>query len=63
MVTEVTHPGSSDSAIRDKMLMPTDVANAVQFVILSSPKCCPLEVLLYPQNDVMKYLSGAQSKL
>ena len=63
MVTETTHPGSSASDVRDKMLVPLDIANAVQFVLMSSDRCCPLEILLYPQDDVMKYLSGKKSKL
>ena len=63
MVNEITHPGASNKDIRNKMIPANDVANAVNFVLNSSSKCCPLEMLLYPQDDVMKYLVGTNSKL
>lgn len=39
---------------RSKMLTPEDVAEAVYTVVTSSPRCCPLEVILQPQHDPMK---------
>lgn len=39
---------------RDKMLSPADVAEAVYEVAVSSPRCCPAEIVLYPQHDPLK---------
>ncbi len=33
-----------------RMLQPTDVADAVEFVLSSSPTCCPTELVLRPQR-------------
>lgn len=55
-------PGYVDTALippnrrvdRDKMLSPADVAEAVYEVAVSSPRCCPAEIVLYPQHDPLK---------
>jgi NAD(P)-dependent dehydrogenase (short-subunit alcohol dehydrogenase family) len=39
---------------RSKMLSPEDVAQAVYEVIVSSARCCPLEIILQPQHDPIK---------
>jgi NADP-dependent 3-hydroxy acid dehydrogenase YdfG len=39
---------------RSKMLSPADVAEAVYEVAVSSPRCCPAEIVLYPQHDPLK---------
>jgi NADP-dependent 3-hydroxy acid dehydrogenase YdfG len=36
---------------REKMLRPEDVAEVVYEVMTSSPRCCPLEIVLHPQHD------------
>lgn len=36
---------------REKMLRPEDVAEVVYEVATSSPRCCPLEIILHPQHD------------
>lgn len=55
-------PGYVDTALippnrrvdRSKMLSPEDVAEAVYTVATSSPRCCPLEIVLHPQHDPLK---------
>jgi len=55
-------PGYVDTALippnrrveRSKMLSPEDVAEAVYGVVLSSPRSCPLEIVLHPQHDPLK---------
>jgi NAD(P)-dependent dehydrogenase (short-subunit alcohol dehydrogenase family) len=55
-------PGYVDTALvppnkrvdRSKMLSPDDVAEAVYDIVLSSPRCCPLELVLHPQYDPLK---------
>lgn len=55
-------PGYVDTALippnrrvdRDKMLSPADVAEAVYEIAVSSPRCCPAEIVLYPQHDPLK---------
>ena len=39
---------------RSKMLSPQDVAEAVYNITVSSPQCCPAEVVLQPQYDPLK---------
>jgi hypothetical protein len=39
---------------REKMLQPEDIAEVVYEVVTSSPRCCPLEIVLHPQHDPMK---------
>ncbi|HKA07421.1 MAG TPA: SDR family oxidoreductase [Gemmataceae bacterium] len=39
---------------RGKMLSPEDVAQAVYEVAISSPRSCPLEIVLQPQRDPFK---------
>lgn len=39
---------------REKMLQPEDIAEVVYEVVTSSPRCCPLEIVLQPQHDPMK---------
>ena len=39
---------------RSKMLSPEDVAQAVYEVAISSPRSCPLEIILQPQRDPLK---------
>lgn len=39
---------------RTKMLSPDDVAEAVYNVVVSSPQCCPVELVLQPQHDPLK---------
>jgi len=55
-------PGYVDTALippnrrvdRSKMLSPEDVAEAVYEVVVSSARCCPLEIVLQPQRDPFK---------
>ncbi len=55
-------PGYVDTALippnrrvdRSKMLSPEDVAEAVYEVVVSSARCCPLEIVLQPQHDPLK---------
>lgn len=55
-------PGYVDTALippnrrvdRSKMLSPEDVAEAVHEVVVSSARCCPLEIVLQPQRDPFK---------
>jgi NAD(P)-dependent dehydrogenase (short-subunit alcohol dehydrogenase family) len=55
-------PGYVDTALippnrrvdRRKMLSPEDVAEAVYEVVVSSARCCPLEIVLQPQHDPLK---------
>lgn len=55
-------PGYVDTALippnrrvdRSKMLSPEDVAHAVYEVVISSARCCPLEITLQPQHDPFK---------
>lgn len=55
-------PGYVDTALippnrrvdRSKMLSPADVAEAVYEVAVSAPRCCPAEIVLYPQHDPLK---------
>ena len=55
-------PGYVDTALippnrrvdRSKMLSPEDVAEAVYGVVVSSARCCPLEIVLQPQHDPFK---------
>jgi len=57
-------PGYVDTALippnkrvdRSKMLSPEDVAEAVYDIVLSSPRCCPLELVLHPQCDPLKLI-------
>jgi NADP-dependent 3-hydroxy acid dehydrogenase YdfG len=52
-------PGYVDTALippnrrvnREKMLRPEDIAEVVYEVVTSSPRCCPLEIVLHPQHD------------
>jgi len=62
MITNETHPGSSTKQVRQSMLKPNDVANAVEFVINSDQTCCPLEMLLYPQYNVMDVIKAQEKK-
>jgi len=39
-----------DEAQRARMMQPEDVAQAVQFVLATSPRVCPIEVVLRPQR-------------
>src|SRR5581483_4644646 len=39
---------------RNKMLTPDDVADAVYEVVTASPRCCPVEIILQPQQDPLK---------
>lgn len=39
---------------RSKMLSPQDVAEAVYNMTVSSPQCCPAELVLQPQYDPLK---------
>lgn len=39
---------------RAKMLSPHDVAEAVYNIVVSSPQCCPVELVLQPQHDPLK---------
>jgi len=39
---------------RDKMLSPDDVAETVYNIVVSSPQCCPAEVVLQPQYDPLR---------
>jgi NADP-dependent 3-hydroxy acid dehydrogenase YdfG len=56
------YPGFVDTAMippnkrlnRSKMLRPQDVAEAVYNVVVSSPHCCPAEVVLQPQYNPLK---------
>jgi NAD(P)-dependent dehydrogenase (short-subunit alcohol dehydrogenase family) len=56
------YPGYVDTALippnrrvdRGKMLSPEDVAQAVYEVAISSPRSCPLEIVLQPQRDPFK---------
>ena len=34
----------------ENMLSPDDVSDAVEYVLASSPRCCPTEVVLRPQK-------------
>jgi len=36
---------------REKMIRPEDIAEVVYEVVTSSPRYCPLEVILHPQHD------------
>jgi short-subunit dehydrogenase len=55
-------PGYVDTALippnrrvdRNKMLSPENVAQAVYEVVVSSARCCPLEIILQPQHDPVK---------
>jgi NAD(P)-dependent dehydrogenase (short-subunit alcohol dehydrogenase family) len=55
-------PGYVDTAMippnrrvdRSRMLSPEDVAEAVYNVVVSSAGCCPLEIVLSPQQDPLK---------
>ncbi len=55
-------PGYVDTALippnrrvdRSKMLSSEDVAEAVYEVVVSSARCCPLEIVLQPQRDPFK---------
>jgi len=55
-------PGYVDTALippnrrvdRRKMLSPEDVAEAVYGVVVSPARCCPLEIVLQPQQDPLK---------
>ena len=52
-------PGSVDTALipynkrldRDKLLSPTDVAEAAYDIVSSAPRACPAEVILQPQFE------------
>ena len=52
-------PGSVDTALipynkrldRDKLLSPTDVAQAAYNIVSSAPRACPAEVILQPQFE------------
>ena len=52
-------PGSVDTALipynkrldRDKLLSPTDVAEAAYNIVSSAPRACPAEVILQPQFE------------
>jgi NAD(P)-dependent dehydrogenase (short-subunit alcohol dehydrogenase family) len=52
-------PGYVDTALippnrhvdRSKMLRPEDVAEVVYEVVVSSPRSCPIEIVLHPQQD------------
>jgi len=51
-------PGFVDTSLtaaigRDtkKMITPDDVASAVEFILASSPTCCPTEIVLRPQRQ------------
>ncbi|MBI3798267.1 MAG: SDR family oxidoreductase [Deltaproteobacteria bacterium] len=56
------YPGYVDTALippnrrvdRSKMLSPEDVAQTVYEVVVSSARCCPLEIILQPQHDPVK---------
>jgi short-subunit dehydrogenase len=56
-------PGYVDTALippnrrvnRSKMLSPEDVAEAVYGVAVSSPRSCPFEIILHPQQDPFKH--------
>lgn len=39
---------------RDKMIRPDDIAQAVLFVLTSSPNCCPVEITVRPQRTPYK---------
>ncbi len=50
-------PGFVDTALTEgmgldagNMIVPGDVADAVQYVLASSPSCCPTEIVLRPQK-------------
>jgi 3-oxoacyl-[acyl-carrier protein] reductase len=53
------HPGYVDTRLipqsarldRSKMIRPEDVADAVLFVLSSSPRSCPIEIILRPQRS------------
>jgi 3-oxoacyl-[acyl-carrier protein] reductase len=55
-------PGYVDTALippnrrvdRSKMIKPEDVAEVVYEVVISSTHCCPLEIVLQPQQDPLK---------
>lgn len=55
-------PGYVDTALippnrrvdRSKMLSPEDVAETVYEVVVSSPRSCPVEIVLSPQSDPLK---------
>lgn len=56
------HPGYVDTSMiphnrrleRNKMLRAEDVAEAIYSVVTSSPQCCPVEIILQPQQDPLK---------
>ena len=56
------YPGYVDTALippnrridRGKMMSPEDIADVVYNVVTSSPRICPLEVVLQPQQDPFK---------
>jgi NAD(P)-dependent dehydrogenase (short-subunit alcohol dehydrogenase family) len=55
-------PGYVDTALlppnrrvdRSKMLRAEDVAEAVYGIVVASPRCCPVEIVLHPQHDPLK---------
>lgn len=55
-------PGYVDTALippnrrvdRSKMMSPEDIAEIVYDIVTSSPRCCPLEIVLQPQQDPLK---------